>query len=397
MKQGINLWLLILVVATLPACELVSSGTSNEPGHQQGLVLPEATGAYTVGTASFVVVDADRDDEYTPEVDSRELNVKLWYPADQEGQGTVSYMNALVTDLFSVTQDYLPADEMTSTLATLDSRTRSGAPITSSIAQLPVVFWSHGLGGVNSLYTTFGSELASHGFLVVAIDHTYGAFATVFPDGTIRSIRTGSAAPEFPAMVRIWAKDMASVLDELELRNVNDPDGLLTGRIDLTRVGATGHSTGGSAAADVHTFDPRFTAAVTLDAPEVGEAAEGVGVDDPMMIFFAEGSEYASNAVADRLMAPGYMLTVSETSHYTFTDLPVLLELAGVPVAARNASGRPPGTLDAYRSNQIISAWSLAFFDRYLRGGPGELLDNTQGQYPEVVARRVGLFGGIVP
>ncbi|MFT5144683.1 MAG: hypothetical protein ACI84D_003320, partial [Thalassolituus oleivorans] len=96
MKQGINLWLLILVVATLPACELVSSGTSNEPGHQQGLVLPEATGAYTVGTASFVVVDADRDDEYTPEVDSRELNVKLWYPADQEGQGTVSYMNALV-------------------------------------------------------------------------------------------------------------------------------------------------------------------------------------------------------------------------------------------------------------------------------------------------------------
>lgn len=376
-------------------CEITSSGIDDSVADEEpALRLPTPSGPWFVGTSKLTVTDADRDDEYTSEADVRELNVQLWYPADLEGRGTVTYMNPLVVDLFSITQDYMTPEEMTQALAQVETNTSAGAPLTGDIPELPIVFWSHGLGGVNSLYTTFAAELASQGFLVVGIDHTYGAFATVFPDGTVRSIRTANAPP-FPEIVRIWAKDMASVLDELELRNTSDPDGLLTGRLDLSRVGATGHSTGGSAAADILTFDPRFSAAVTLDAPQVGEAAEGVGVDNPLMLFFAEPSEYLSNAVADRLQAPGYSLAVSQTTHFSFTDLPILLDLAGVPQETRNASGRPTGMLEATRNNQIINDWSLAFFDRYLRGGAGALLDGSGGQYPEVVARRIGLVGRV--
>lgn len=388
----------LFAAVLLTGCELASSGIDDPivESPESGLRLPTPSGPWFVGTSAFTVSDTDRDDEYTPEADVRELNVQLWYPANQEGLGTVTYMNPIVTDLFSVTQDYLDPAAMTEALSRVETNTSAGAPITSDIAELPIVFWSHGLGGVNSLYTTFASELASHGFLVVGIDHTYGAFATVFPDGTVRSIRATNAPP-FPTIVRIWAKDMASVLDELELRNQGDPDGLLTGRLDLTKVGATGHSTGGSAAADVLTFDSRFSAAVTLDAPQVGEAAEGSGVDDPLMLFFADPSDYVSSAVADRLQAPGYSLTVSQTSHYSFTDLPVLLDLAGVPEEARNGSNRPPGTLEPLRNNAIINDWSLAFFDRYLRGGTGALLDGSGGLYPEVVARRIGVVGLVAP
>ncbi len=395
MKTRLALWFPLLATLVVMGCEVSSSGIDDTLAEEEpSLRLPTPSGPWFVGTSHFTVADTDRDDEYTPEADVRELNVQLWYPADLEGLGTVTYMHPLVVDLFSITQDYMTPEEMTEALAGVGTNTTAGAPLTGDIPELPIVFWSHGLGGVNSLYTTFAAELASQGFLVVGIDHTYGAFATVFPDGTVRSIRAANAPP-FPEIVRIWAKDMASVLDELEVRNTSDPDGLLTGRLDLTRVGATGHSTGGSAAADVLTFDPRFSAAVTLDAPQVGEAAEGAGVDDPLMLFFAEPSEYFSNAVADRLQAPGYSLAVSQTTHFSFTDLPILLDLAGVPQATRDASGRPTGRLAAARNNQIINDWSLAFFDRYLRGGAGALLDGSGGQYPEVVARRIGLVGRV--
>ena len=383
--------ILMLALIALPACEIVATGIDDEPIRQTESGLPEPTGPYRVGETSLLVVDEDRDDAYTPEADLRELNVRLWYPADQEGLGSVVYMHPTVAELFSITQDYLPADDMIATISTVETASSVGAPITSAIPRVPVVFLSHGLGGVNSLYSTFAAELASHGYLVVGIDHTYGAFATVFPDGTIKSIRTGANAPEFVDIVNIWALDLSSVLDRLTELDAADPSGLLTGRLDLTRVGAMGHSTGGSAAAEVHSFDSRFRAAVTLDAPQVGEAADGAGVDDPIMLFFAEPSDYASSAVANRLRAPGYSLTVSGTTHYSYTDLPTLLELADVPDEDRQASNRPPGTLDPARNNRIILDWSLAFFDRYLRGGAAPLLDQTGGAYPEVQARRIGV------
>jgi dienelactone hydrolase len=250
------------------------------------------------------------------------------------------------------------------------------------------VFWSHGLGGVAGLYTTFAADLASHGFLVVAIDHTYGAFASVFPDGSIKSIKTGTNSPPFPMVVEIWARDMASVLDRLTELNASDPSGLLTGRLDLDRVGATGHSTGGSAAAEILTLDDRFLAAVTLDAPQVGRAAEGEGVDKPLEIFFANPSDYLSTAVEDHLQAPGLSLTLDGTTHNTFTDLPILLELADVPLEKRLASVRPMGSIDPYRNLQVINDWTLAFFDNHLRqGGPAVL---NQALYPELSVRRIG-------
>jgi dienelactone hydrolase len=392
-NMGRTLALALPALFFLAACELVSSGGDNEEPLETTLEMPTPSGPFSVGTTSIFVVDADRDDAYTPEADQRELNVRIWYPTDQPGLGTVAYLNEAVSDLFSVTQDYLPPEEMAQAISRLDTRVTTGASIASSVPELPIVFWSHGLGGVNSLYTTFASELASQGFLVVAIDHTYGAFATVFPDGTIKSIKTGASAPEFPVVVRIWAEDMASVLDELEILNANDPAGLLTGRLDLSRVGAIGHSTGGSAAAEVHTFDDRFSAAVSLDGPQVGEAAEGVGVDDPLLLFFASPSEYVDTAVADRLTAPGISLTMDQSTHYSFTDLPVLLELAQVPAAVRAASSRPPGTLSPFRNLQVINDWSTAFFDRYLRDGPDSILDDQGTLYPELTVQRIGILG----
>ena len=43
------------------------------------------------------------------------------------------------------------------------------------------------------------------------------------------------------------------------------------------------------------------------------------------------------------------------------------------------------GPIDAQRAHSIINAYSLAFFDRHLKGRPARLLDGPVRQYPEVL------------
>jgi hypothetical protein len=62
--------------------------------------------------------------------------------------------------------------------------------------------------------------------------------------------------------------------------------------------------------------------------------------------------------------------------HINLTDIPLLS-----PLASRLGLSGPSGVQRAHR---IINAYSLAFFDRHLKGQPAALLDGPAAQYPEV-------------
>jgi len=367
--------LLLLLVA---ACDATTSEDDRTP-----LDLPVPTGPFQVGTTVFHLVDADRDDAYTPGVvDAREVMVQVWYPTDASVTARVPYMDSGVADAFAATQDYMTLEEYQDAIGRVRTHSMPDVPVAGG-GPYPVVFYSHGLAGSRFLYTTFIEDLASHGYVVVGVDHTFGALAVEFPGGRLAGLRAANAPP-FETIVRIWAEDLQSVLDELEARNGNDPAGILTGTLDLTRVGAAGHSTGGSAAVQVHTMDDRFSAAVSLDAPQVGDAADGAGLDDPGLLFFASPSEFLDTKVQQRMSAGGFVVTVDATTHYNFTDLPVLLDLAEVPDAAAQASARPPGAIDAGTGLAAIAVYTRAFFDRHLKGEAAPRLDGSGG-WPEAV------------
>jgi predicted dienelactone hydrolase len=52
-----------------------------------------------------------------------------------------------------------------------------GAPVLRTPGRLPVIVFSHGAGGHRSETTIVVQELASHGYVVVTVDHTYDAFS----------------------------------------------------------------------------------------------------------------------------------------------------------------------------------------------------------------------------
>ena len=126
--------------------------------------------------------------------------------------------------------------------------------------------------------TAIAEELASHGFIVVGVNHTYETTVTAFSDGRVVPTnpaalggalgpQTGSHHDVFRQRASVCeykAADLASVANQLERLNTN-PAERLAGRLDLGRFAALGHSFGGNAALEWCRMDQRCRAAANLD------------------------------------------------------------------------------------------------------------------------------------
>jgi hypothetical protein len=81
-------------------------------------------------------------------------------------------------------------------------------------------------------------------------------------------------------------------------------------------------------------------------------------------------------AAYESLPGDGYYVQVPGMFHVDMTDVPLLSPLA--PTFGLS------GPIGAQRAHRIINAYSVAFFDRHLKGRPAALLDGPAEQYPEV-------------
>jgi hypothetical protein len=81
-------------------------------------------------------------------------------------------------------------------------------------------------------------------------------------------------------------------------------------------------------------------------------------------------------AVYERLPGDGYYLQIPKMFHLNFTDLAYWL-----PITSQLGL---TGPIDGQRGFDILNAYSLAFFDKYLKSIPSSLLNGSSQQYPEV-------------
>jgi hypothetical protein len=71
-----------------------------------------------------------------------------------------------------------------------------------------------------------------------------------------------------------------------------------------------------------------------------------------------------------------YRITIRGTTHFDFTDLSLYSPVFKYTKAF--------GPIDGYRMVKIMNAYTLAFFDEYLKGEMSPLLDGPSPDYPEV-------------
>ena len=234
--------------------------------------LPAPTGPFKTGRTSFHWQDSARDElETSAADDKRELMVHVFYPADA---GATGERAVYVPDADAMRGPWNA--EQLARITALRAYSLESPPPAAGDARYPVAIFSPGGGMKGLTYHVFLEDLASHGWIVAAIDPPYNARALRLPDGRVlgglKPAEKGWPEPKSAAeferfyIERIghWARDMCFVIDRLvELDAGNGP---LAGRLDLARgVGALGHSRGGQAASAVRLLDERVRGGINLD------------------------------------------------------------------------------------------------------------------------------------
>jgi predicted dienelactone hydrolase len=363
-----------------------ASGASANPGPVR-LTLPAPTGPYPVGTVDLHLVDPSRPDPVAGPGHYRELMASVWYPArDVRRYPRAPWMPPAPLRAL-LTYNGFPADVAEAPL----TAGHQGAPVRRQpIERLPVVVYSHGAGDHRSDTTNVVQELASHGFMVVTVDHTYDAFSE-FPDGrlTVPLDDPGLVPPDY-------ATDIRFVLDRIEdLAAGRNPDAEhrplpagLRGAPDLHHIGMFGWSKGGTATALVTTADQRVRAGLSFDGPMQTQPPLITDLDRPFMLMTGVFTRAAEPSVAQFWShLTGWRLNVQADGavHPSYTDTQVLIPQLATAVGMSDEELQGwVGTLDPGQAARIQQAYPLAFFDLHLRGRRGHLLDGPSPAFPEV-------------
>lgn len=379
--------------------------------------LPAPSGQYRVGMTTYYLVDESRQETYSAEIydlqtqslsktprptDRRELIIYVWYPTRAiKEKTTVPYVDegfALATAEGMAANFGVSPDRFVAIVTqTIQTNAIPKAKLTDS--RYPVIIFSPGFGATPKFYTKQLEELASHGYVVVAINPTYEV-PILFPDGQVITQSSvfdfSSASNEtkqqvFNQAVEIRAEDVSFVLNELKRINKKDPHGLFTGRLELSKVGIFGHSLGGDTAIEAMKRDRRLKAGINMDGGSYGSlfSRENKGsLNRPFMVMSHDGADNALQVFyQQRLKAKAYRLAIEGSKHTTFMDFGLILPafLANAIAQEKSQIAQTNGSIEPKRASQIISAYTLAFFNHYLLNEDEPLLEGISPNYPEVL------------
>lgn len=342
--------------------------------------VPKPTGRAFVGTTALHLKDPSRPDPWVPEVEQRELMVSLWYPARGPGRTKAAYMTPQESELL------LKSGDITSVPYDILSKTRTNAYTGVLPAArrngLPLVVMSPGFTKPRKVLTSLAEDLASRGYVVAAIDHTYENSGMTFPDG--RTV--ACAACDVPNHDdAFWAKvqhgraaDVSFVLDALT--GPRAKGSRTAGLIDTDRIAMVGHSVGGASAGISMLADQRIRAGMNIDGGMHTPLPE-TGLSRPFMFLgtqetHAPGGDRSWERDWQRLTGWKRWMVVKGAVHPSFTDVGLLGEQLGI---------MPKPGLPSARGTVITRAYVNAFLDRHLRDRESPLLDRPGERYPEVL------------
>ncbi|MGF1429565.1 alpha/beta hydrolase family protein [Kitasatospora sp. LaBMicrA B282] len=408
---------LCTLTATLPAAATTPTAgptatSTATPTPARHLALPAPTGRYQVGEVSLHLVDPSRPDPWQPAVPYRELMVSVFYPTTHPGgRPAAPYMLPQAAAHFDSTTatGYLGLGTTPGQADWADTVTHAalGAPVaTGRDGGLPVLLYAPGLVEPRTWGTTLVTDLASRGYVVVTVDSTYESPEVQFPDtsparpGTLATVDlSGVTDPNayIQKALAVRTADARFVLDRLQQLNDGqnpDVDGRrlphgLAGALNLSEVGMFGHSLGGTAAATTMDADPRVKAGLDMDGNlnnqdgSLMPVAEH-GLDRPFLLLGKDGTtDTGPGWQAFRANTPGWhaQLTLKGSEHDSFTDAEALVPQLGLPAATRTTD---IGTIDPATAIHTDEAYVAAYFDHFLRGCSGRLLDGPVPQYPDM-------------
>ena len=345
--------------------------------------LPTPSGEYSVGTQIFNWTDSSREEWFTEDDldDKRKLVVQIWYPTKAVSGEKYPYMDNPGKRIGPLSEQLELPIFMIRHIKEIRTNSILNAPIHPDVDNLPVIVFSHGLGGMKGQNTAHIEELVSQGYFVIAPDHPFDANITIFDDGTLADYRSGITflqAKRGKAIkltekdfwnfrlpqINTRTADIQYLLDELEVRNgvVQSP----WGAMDLDRIGIFGHSYGGATSVMVSYIDKRIDACISLDGWNVPIPQNVVddGLNVPLLyIGRPEWDTTLNYEKLDTLIARSSTvaekLILDGTKHFDYSDTPYFS-----PMAKKFGIS---GKLPAEEILSILNGRIISFFDEYVK------------------------------
>lgn len=348
------------------------------------------TGLNNIGTQSIEILDSKRLEWFTDNQDDyRRIMIQVWYPTkDEQGEKELyidhgDIRSKALADYFG----YKPF--LFKNLTKIKTNSFKNAKPNSN-QKYPLIIFSHGLGGFRSQNTIMVEELASHGYVVIGIEHAYDANVSVFNNGDIADYRSDSNYEERnnnkPTPEEFWAlrlpqlktrsADVGFVLDEIENRKL--PQDIID-IIDFDNIGVFGHSFGGATSIYSAYFDSRIDACINLDGwmVPVPENIINDGISQDFMYIgqqkWNEKLNYEklnkfieSNISSSKILIPG-------TTHYDYSDTPYMSNAARLL--------KKSGELENEKLKNILNELILSFFNKNLKD------KNLRTQYYELASK----------
>jgi pimeloyl-ACP methyl ester carboxylesterase len=321
----------------------------------------ETSGEYQVATSAYTYTDTNRIETFTDTGEFRKLNVKMWYPENTE-------------------------------------------------TRYPLIVFSHGGISTKSSNESLYHELASNGYVVCSIDHTYHCLSTTDEDGHTTWIDDGymhelfvedaksdrqQSYEYYQKWMKIRTGDISFVIDHILQEAENDKTDKVYRLINTARIGVIGHSAGGSAALGIGRMRDDISAVIALESPFMCDIT---GVEDGEFVFadeaypvpvlnvysdsawshLAEWPQYAENhALLFDTDAIAFNVHISGVGHFSLTDLAL-----ASPLLTRIFNGQK-STTDPRYCLRMINKICLEFFNCYLKGkGEFTPCGTSQTSYP---------------
>jgi predicted dienelactone hydrolase len=237
----------------------------------------------------------------------------------------------------------------------------------------PVILFSHGLGGSCDNNPYLGNHWAKRGYVVVFIQHPGSDEAVWREAAAVRRMAAMKQAASLDNFL-LRAEDVPAVLNALEKFN-HDAAHQLSGRMNLDRIGMSGHSFGANttqcvsgqnfAGRRVSFLEPRIDASLMMSPapPAVGDAAKAfssIRIPCLLMTGTRDDSPIGGSTAADRLnvfphlrQAPAWQVVFDGATHMDFGE-----------------HGLRGQEISGTRYHRAILALSTAFWDSQLRGDP---------------------------
>jgi dienelactone hydrolase len=354
-------WRRIVLTTVGIAVLLLASTLASTIAH---LELPAPTGAHAVGKGVAVIEDGGRGEPATADpTDLRRLRLVAWYPAQPRTGEHAAYVEGLdrIGDALVASGSVAQLERMA--LGFVRTSAQRGAEPAAASTGHPVAILSPGNATNVEFYGALAEELASHGYVVIGVDHPYQSAAVDIGD----KVATYAGDPPLEqadevtrARLAERGADIGFVLDRLTADGAGFA--FLRQELDLERVAVIRHSNGGLAAVEM-CDDPRVRACANIDgqgmAGPFGAGTDPAAPDKPFLFLTKETELHPVLAAAFEDGGTGaFRVVVPAAEHDAFTDgprfRPRLLPL--------------PGTAEAVMT--VSRGFVLAFLDHALRDAP---------------------------